>query len=54
MAEVQGFMDRLEKAVIRLETVLSTSCFSKSTGNDVVNGINGGKESLSCMEQGLN
>lgn len=42
MAEVQGFMDRLEKAVIRLETVLSTSCFSKSTGNDVVNGINGG------------
>ncbi|XP_044149352.1 adenylyl cyclase-associated protein 2 [Bufo gargarizans] len=42
MAEVHGLMDRLEKAVIRLETVLSTSCFSKSTGNDVVNGINGG------------
>ncbi|KAG8571850.1 hypothetical protein GDO81_011803 [Engystomops pustulosus] len=42
MAESHGLMERLEKAVIRLETVLSASCFSKSTGNDIVNGINGG------------
>ncbi|XP_075682720.1 adenylyl cyclase-associated protein 2 isoform X2 [Rhinoderma darwinii] len=42
MAEVHGLMDRLENAVIRLETVLSTSYFSKSIENDVVNGINGG------------
>ncbi|KAM3928859.1 adenylyl cyclase-associated protein 2 [Leptodactylus fuscus] len=42
MAEVHGLMDRLEKAVIRLETALATSCFSKSTENDVFNGLNGG------------
>ncbi|XP_068093043.1 adenylyl cyclase-associated protein 2 [Hyperolius riggenbachi] len=42
MADVQGLMDRLEKAVIRFETALSSSSFSKSAENDVVNGINGG------------
>ncbi|XP_075069210.1 adenylyl cyclase-associated protein 2 [Mixophyes fleayi] len=42
MTEVHGLMDRLEKAVIQLETILSTSCLSKPTGNDVVNGIDGG------------
>lgn len=42
MADVQGLMDRLEKAVIRLETALTSSNFSKSAANDVVNGIDGG------------
>ncbi|KAM5158089.1 adenylyl cyclase-associated protein 2 [Mantella aurantiaca] len=42
MADVQGLMDRLEKAVIRFETALASSTFSKSAANDVVNGIDGG------------
>uniref|UniRef100_A0A8C5PJX9 Cyclase associated actin cytoskeleton regulatory protein 2 n=1 Tax=Leptobrachium leishanense TaxID=445787 RepID=A0A8C5PJX9_9ANUR len=39
MAELHGLMDRLETAVIRLESVLSKSALGD---NNVVNGINGG------------
>ncbi|KAM4704646.1 adenylyl cyclase-associated protein 2 [Rhinophrynus dorsalis] len=42
MAEMHGLMERLEKAVIRLESVLSNSCSSSLTENNVINGINGG------------
>ncbi|OCT76493.1 cyclase associated actin cytoskeleton regulatory protein 2 L homeolog isoform X2 [Xenopus laevis] len=42
MAEMDGLMDRLEKAVIRLECVLSSSYSSNSADKNVVNGINGG------------
>ncbi|KAM9307982.1 adenylyl cyclase-associated protein 2 [Gastrophryne carolinensis] len=42
MADVQGLMERLEKAVIRLEGALSSSSFCKSAENDVVNGIDTG------------
>ncbi|XP_072267748.1 adenylyl cyclase-associated protein 2 [Pyxicephalus adspersus] len=42
MADVQGLMERLEKAVIRFETALASSTFSKSAENNVVNGIDGG------------
>ncbi|MEE6464875.1 hypothetical protein FKM82_006387 [Ascaphus truei] len=42
MAEMHGLMDRLEKAVIRLESALSSSYSSTLMENNVVNGINGG------------
>ncbi|CAH2284417.1 adenylyl cyclase-associated 2 [Pelobates cultripes] len=41
MADMHGLMDRLENAVIRLESVLSKSYTSSLGENNVVNGING-------------
>ncbi|KAM8966216.1 adenylyl cyclase-associated protein 2 isoform 2-T2 [Pelodytes ibericus] len=42
MAETHGLMDRLENAVIRLESVLSKTISATLPENNVVNGINGG------------
>ncbi|KAG8442344.1 hypothetical protein GDO86_011226 [Hymenochirus boettgeri] len=42
MAEVDGLMHRLEKAVIRLESVLSNSYSSSFQDKSIANGINGG------------
>ncbi|XP_053322637.1 adenylyl cyclase-associated protein 2 [Spea bombifrons] len=41
MADVQGLMDRLENAVLRLEAALSKSYPSTLTDSNIVNGING-------------